>query len=96
MKFTERENFVINDNDVLNGATSDSKELLPCPFCGNTKILSGGRRNENSGNIVYDVFCSDTFNCGAKVFSCLGKEDKSEESRADAIKKWNKRIMKNV
>lgn len=91
LTFTKKENFVHSNQDLRNAA-GDQSELLPCPFCGHEYPISGGRRNETTGNIVYTVQCGKgVTECSANVFTCLGGEDTREAARADAVNKWNTR-----
>ena len=92
MKTIKAENIIASTEDLAN-AGYHSDELLPCPFCGNKHILSGGFENENTGNVVYKVFCNDTFACGAEVFVCLGKRETAEAARREVINKWNRRTI---
>jgi len=92
MKQIKEENFIATDKDIIN-AGYHSNELLPCPFCGNKNIMSAGWENENTQNVVYKVFCNDTFKCGAEVFTCLGKIDTAEAARMEVIAKWNRRTI---
>ena len=85
------ENIIIQEKDFLNaGYVTD--ELLPCPFCGNKSPISAGNKNEQSGNIVYKVFCTDHFGCGASIHNCFSGDTPIEEIRNDIVKKWNRRL----
>jgi len=65
-----------------------SGELKPCPFCGAQAISCGGV-NQETGNTVYNVFCTEGGRtCGASVFAC--RKDVGE-ARAAAIAAWNRR-----
>lgn len=92
--FRKKEDFIINSKDLHN-AGYITNELLPCPFCGCTKILTAGDRNPNSKNIGYSAWCSDIFKCGAYISVCIGGEETAEEARKLAVESWNKRIKEN-
>jgi Lar family restriction alleviation protein len=91
MKRLNIDDLVISPADLAN-AGYKTGELLPCPFCGNENILSSGFINSDSKNLVYKVFCNDTFTCGAEVFVCLGKRETEEAARKEAVNKWNRRV----
>ncbi len=68
-----------------------TEELLPCPFCGHTQPLTYGKRNKDTGNIVYTVSCANIINhCTANIFVCIGKD--SKDSREEAVRRWNTRF----
>ena len=83
-------NTIMTEADIINaGYITD--ELKPCPFCGNTKILTAGTENEKTKNIVYKAWCNN-MDCNVTIHVCIGKVDKINESRAQAVKQWNTRV----
>jgi Lar family restriction alleviation protein len=90
MKTLKVEDMVLVDADLKNAGYA-AKELKPCPFCGNTHILSGGTRNQETGNIVYEIFCNRIFECGVRMHVCLGGDETAEQARAEVVKHWNTR-----
>ncbi|HUQ67179.1 MAG TPA: Lar family restriction alleviation protein [Flavitalea sp.] len=85
----KKENFIISEGDLLN-AGYWYHELLPCPFCGSNKIISGGVKNDRTGNIVYKVFCTGK-DCTAMVHICLGGDETKDQARKLVVEMWNKR-----
>ena len=90
MKQIRESDLIVSEKDLAN-AGYHTGELLPCPFCGNKNILSSGFKNDDTGNVVYKVFCNDTFACGAEVFTCIGGEETTEKAREEVVNKWNRR-----
>ncbi len=89
----DKKNIIVSKKDFVN-AGYQTGELKPCPFCGGNKILTAGRKNQKTGNIVYHVWCASQmspFDCNAKMVLCLGKEDTSDECRRQLVEKWNTR-----
>jgi len=82
-------NTITTEADIIN-AGYKTAELKPCPFCGNTKILTAATENERTKNIVYKAWCNN-IDCHAAIHVCIGKIDVLEESRAEAVKRWNTR-----
>jgi Lar family restriction alleviation protein len=86
-----KNNIVVTDADIQNAGYWYG-ELMPCPFCGSNKIMTGGVKNENTLNVVYKVFCTGK-NCAATMHLCLGGEETIEECRNQVVKMWNKRLL---
>ncbi len=82
-----------SEKDLYN-ASHITNELLPCPFCGNTNILTYGRENEETGFLVYNAACGIIPGCGAGIFVCLGGVETAEKARMEVVKKWNTRTIR--
>jgi restriction alleviation protein, Lar family len=61
-------------------------KILPCPFCGATEQAVEGFPWAISPQRTVALFHIQCPDCGASTVSC--------QSRADAIKRWNRRIEK--
>jgi hypothetical protein len=76
--------FVITKEDQA--IALGSNEIKTCPHCG-AWAFSIGTKNEETGNTVYHVNCSNT-KCMAQSFYC--SKDPAE-ARTKAIERWNRR-----
>lgn len=59
-----------------------TKELKPCPFCGNTHIRIKRHSSYQFGEVWWDVRC---LRCGAKI------ENRLFDTESDAVLAWNRR-----
>lgn len=76
-----------------------SAELLPCPFCGDKRPMSGGERTQNGKAIRWTIQCTRSHpetclapDCFASV---IGVDPDQEKARAAVVKRWNRRPAKN-
>jgi hypothetical protein len=84
----KKNDIIISEQDVQNVLKS---EFLQCPFCGSKNIYSGGIKNEETGNVVYRVFCTGK-TCSATMHVCLGNESMNEDARNEVVRMWNTRF----
>lgn len=75
------------ENGVLNMST---QQPLPCPFCGNTKlIIEPDRAEDDNGRIyAYHVYCPDCHARGRNMYPICWCESEQE-----AIEAWNDRFI---
>lgn len=59
-----------------------TKELKPCPFCGDTHIRIKRHSSYQFGEVWWDVRC---LRCGAKI------ENRLFDTESDAVFAWNRR-----
>jgi hypothetical protein len=71
----------------LSNAASATKALLPCPFCGNKNVLTGGSQNSISLIIVYRVYCTNR-KCLCHIYA---QGEDRQKARKEAVRRWNSR-----
>ena len=67
--------------------------LLPCPFCGSTKVKLAGMNYPYSPTFEYWRACC--FNCGAES-AAYSQNSRPNASKYHAIQRWNKRVEKKA
>jgi len=92
MEFTPKENFIISQ-ETINAFRGGPNKLLPCPFCGCEFVSITGRKNTDTGNVVFHASCmAGVFECGANIFTCVkNTPEQIESAYSDLTKRWNTR-----